>query len=226
MFETLKNDACQACQTLLNHRMVLLNVGSLSILDRSSQTLAIRPAHHGFPELQPEQMALTGLDGLPRDGSPAPAPSVLTHLRLYEAFPEINAIAHTHSKYATIFAQAGKSIKCLGATHAHFFYGDIPITRSMSRQQTENYASELGNLIVERYRDQKPLETPGILIHGHGAYTWGRTAAEAVQNALALEWTAELAFHTLQLNPDIFPIGLHLLDKHFQQAQSLIERED
>ncbi len=226
MSDTLKNDACQACQTLLNHQLVLLNVGSFSILDRTTKTLAIRPAHHAFHELQPGKMALTDLEGHPLDNSPAPAPSVLTHLRLYEAFPEVQAIAHTHSKFATIFAQAGKSIKCLGATHAHFFYGDIPITRSMSRQQTENYAVELGNLIVERFRDQNPLETPGILIHGHGAYTWGRTTAEALQNALAIEWTAELAFRTLQLNPDIFPIGLHLLDRHFQMARNLPERED
>jgi L-ribulose-5-phosphate 4-epimerase len=163
-------------------------------------------------------MVLVDLDGRKVDGAFNPSTDTPTHVRTYQAFDSVGGVVHTHSKFATAFAQAGKPVPCYGTTHADYFYGEIPITRKMTPEEiTQAYELGTGNVIVERFGDLDPLKYPGVLVHNHGPFAWGPTGEKAAENAVAMELLAEMAYYTLQLTPEIPPIDQALLDKHFKR---------
>jgi L-ribulose-5-phosphate 4-epimerase len=193
-----------------------LTFGNVSVIDRASGVFAIKPSGVEYSQLTPNDLVLLDLDGKIVEGKLRPSSDTPTHCRLLRAFEGVRAIAHTHSRNATAFAQAGKGIPCFGTTHADYFYGEIPVTRPLTKVEVDsNYELETGNVIVERFAGRDPLEMPVVLVHGHAPFVWGLSGAKAVETALALEIVAEMALKTLQINPAAHPISQHLLDKHF-----------
>jgi L-ribulose-5-phosphate 4-epimerase len=180
--------------------------------------MAIKPSGVTYETLKPSDIVLIDLEGRRVEGRLNPSSDSPTHLELYRAFPTIGGVVHAHSEYATIFAQAGREIPCLGTTHADIFDGPVPVTRFLERAEVEtNYELNTGRVIGERFRRFEPLARPGILVAGHGPFTWGRTPAEAVENCLALEKIAKMALGTLFLNPSGRRLPRCLLDKHFRR---------
>src|SRR6202012_5681653 len=159
---------------------------------------------------------IVDMEGRAVEGSLRPSSDTPTHRRLFQAFSGIRAVVHTHSRHAVSFAQAGRGIPCLGTTHADYFYGEVPVTRPMTAEEIRGaYEWETGNVIAERFAKLDPQDVPGVLVHGHGPFAWGPDGLKAVENAFALEAVAEMAFRTLQLNPQAPPISQALLDKHY-----------
>ena len=217
MLEDLKERVWKANLDLYRHGLAALTWGNASGLDREKGVLAIKPSGVAYDEVKPADMVLVDLDGKTVEGRLNPSSDTPTHLELYKAFAAIGGVVHAHSQYATMFAQAGKEIPCLGTTHADLFYGAVPVTRLLKRSEiVRDYERNTGRVIVERFKTLDPAERPGVLVAGHGPFAWGRTAAGAVENALALEHVAKLAWGTLALGePPAFPRCL--LDKHFQR---------
>jgi L-ribulose-5-phosphate 4-epimerase len=195
-----------------------LTFGNVSIIDRAGGVFAIKPSGVEYEMLTPDNLVLLDLEGKIVEGKLRPSSDTPTHRRLLQAFPNIRAIVHTHSRNATAFAQAGRPIPCLGTTHADYFYGDVPVTRPMTEAEVASaYELETGNVIVERFAHLDPVEMPAVLVHGHGPFVWGPSGARAVETAMALEIVAEMALKTLQINPATPLISGHLLDKHFKR---------
>ncbi len=218
MLDELKLDSYRANMLLPEHGLINLTFGNVSVIDRSEGILAIKPSGVSYDQLKPEDMVLVDLDGRKVEGAFNPSTDTPTHVRVYQAFNSVGGVVHAHSKFATAFAQAGKPVACYGTTHADYFYGEIPITRKMTPKEiTQAYELETGNVIVERFRDLDPLEYPGVLVHSHGPFAWGPTGEKAVENAVAMELLAEMAYYTLQLSPETAPIEQELLDKHFKR---------
>jgi L-ribulose-5-phosphate 4-epimerase len=218
MLDELKLDSYRANMLLPEHGLINLTFGNVSVIDRSEGVLAIKPSGVSYDQLKPEDMVLVDLDGRKVEGAFNPSTDTPTHVRIYQVFDSVGGVVHTHSKFATAFAQAGKPVPCYGTTHADYFYGEIPITRKMTLEEiTQAYELETGNVIAERFRDLGPLEYPGVLVHSHGPFAWGPTGEKAVENAVAMELLAEMAYYTLQLSPEIPPIEQELLDKHFKR---------
>jgi L-ribulose-5-phosphate 4-epimerase len=217
MFKDLKERVWKANLDLYRHGLAALTWGNASGLDREKGILAIKPSGVAYDEVKPANMVLVDLDGKTVEGRLRPSSDTPTHVELYRAFAAIGGVVHAHSEYATMFAQAGKEIPCLGTTHADLFYGAVPVTRLLKRPEIlRDYERNTGRVIVERFKALDPAERPGVLVAGHGPFAWGRTAAGAVENALALEHVAKLAWGTLALGePPAFPRCL--LDKHFQR---------
>jgi len=217
MLEDLKERVWKANLDLYRHGLAALTWGNASGLDREKGVLAIKPSGVAYDEVKPADMVLVDLDGKTVEGRLRPSSDTPTHLELYKAIAAIGGVVHAHSEYATMFAQAGKEIPCLGTTHADLFYGAVPVTRLLKRSEiVRDYERNTGRVIVERFKTLDPAERPGVLVAGHGPFAWGRTAAGAVENALALEHVAKLAWGTLALGePPAFPRCL--LDKHFQR---------
>lgn len=199
--------------------LINLTFGNVSVIDRERNVLAIKPSGVSYETLKPEDMVLVDMDGNKvDDGTFNPSSDTPTHVRLYQSFDAIGSLVHTHSKFATSFAQAGRPVDCYGTTHADFFSGQVPVTRKITEKEISgHYELETGNVIVERFRDLDPLECPGVLVDGHGPFAWGPTGEKAVENAVAVELVAEMAYYTLQLAPDRQPICQTLLDKHFNR---------
>ncbi len=161
-------------------------------------------------------MVLVDLEGKIVEGSLRPSSDTPTHRRLFQAFPGIRSIVHTHSRHAVSFAQAGRGIPCLGTTHADYFYGEVPVTHPMTADEIRGeYEWETGNVIIERFIKLDPEKMSAVLVHGHGPFAWGASGAKAVENALALEIIAEMAWKTLSINPSAAPLSQALIDKHF-----------
>jgi len=219
MLDELKLESYKANMLLPKFGLINLTFGNVSVIDRNEGVLAIKPSGVSYEHLKPEDMVLVDLDGNKvEDGSLNPSSDTPTHVRLYQSFNSIGGLVHTHSKYASSFAQAGRPIECYGTTHADYFYGEIPVTRKMTGEEiTGHYELETGNVIVERFRDLAPFEYPGVLVDGHGPFAWGPTGEKAVENAVAMELVAEMAYYTLQLAPENPPIDQALLDKHFKR---------
>ncbi len=218
MHKELKQQSYEANLLLPKFGLINLTFGNVSVIDRNQGIIAIKPSGVDYEELTFEDMVLVDLDGKKVDGRYKPSSDTPSHVHLYHAFDTINAVVHTHSKFATAFAQAGMPIPCYGTTHADFFYGDIPLTRKLTKEEiNSDYEHHTGCVIAQRFEKQNPDEYPGVLVHGHGPFAWGSSGKKAAENAFAMELLAETAFLTRQINPEVQPIDQALLDKHFKR---------
>ncbi len=217
MLEGLKEQVCKANLALVDHGLVLFTWGNVSAIDRASGLVVIKPSGVPYDRMIPADMVVVNLDGRVVEGDLKPSSDTPTHLVLYRAFPETGGIVHTHSTFATAWAQAGMDIPNIGTTHSDYFHNDIPCTADMTAGQVRgDYELETGNVIVERFRDIDPVHTPGVLVKNHGPFSWGRDADEAVHNAVVLEQVAKMAFISMTLNPDSKMNPL-LIEKHFSR---------
>ena len=217
MLEELKAQVCNANLALPKHGLVTFTWGNVSGIDRQKGLVVIKPSGVDYDGMTPEDMVVVDLaTGERVEGKWKPSSATDTHLALYRAFPNIGGVVHTHSRWATSFAQAGKGIPALGTTHGDYFYGEIPCTRKMTPAEIAGqYELETGNVIVECFRWRSANDIPAVLVHSHGPFTWGTDPDNAVHNAVVLEELAFMAFHTMQLNPGIAPMQRELLDKHY-----------
>lgn len=215
MLELLKNEVLAANLDIQIKKLAILTWGNVSAIDRQRGLVVIKPSGVNYSDLRPESMVVVDLDGKRVEGRLKPSSDTPTHLELYKAFPSIGAIVHTHSTWATIWAQAGLGIPPLGTTHADYFYGEIPCTREMRKEEVEkDYEKNTGLVIVECMKGIEPLSMPAILVRNHGPFAWGEFASKAVENALVLEEVARMAFHARML-VKTGKISDWLLDKHF-----------
>lgn len=217
MLEKLKEQVCQANLELPEYGLVTFTWGNVSGIDRELGLVVIKPSGVEYSGMTPEDMVVVSLESGERvEGRWKPSSDTATHLALYRAFPNIGGIVHTHSRWATSFAQAGVGIPAYGTTHGDYFYGEIPCTRRMTPEEIGGgYELETGNVIIETFAGRQPDDIPAVLVHSHGPFTWGTDPRNAVHNAVVLEELAFMAFHTTALNPDIGPMQQELLDKHY-----------
>lgn len=217
MLEELKEKVCRANLDLVRHGLVIFTWGNVSAIDRQSGLVVIKPSGVSYDNMKPSDMVVVDLDGKVVEGELNPSSDTPTHLVLYKAFPEIGGVVHTHSTYATAWAQAGIDLPNIGTTHADYFHDAVPCTADMSRPQVEGeYELETGNVIVERFKGLNPVHTPGVLVKNHGPFTWGKDAFEAVHNAVVLEQVAKMAFISFSVNPSLTMNPL-LVEKHFSR---------
>ncbi|MBZ4666690.1 L-ribulose-5-phosphate 4-epimerase [Mahella sp.] len=218
MLESLKQMVLDANKELPKRGLVTYTWGNVSGIDRDSGLVVIKPSGVPYDELQMEHLVVVDLEGNKVEGQLNPSSDTPTHLILYKAFPNIGGVVHTHSRWATVWAQAGMDIPALGTTHADYFYGDIPCTRKMKPDEIEEaYEENTGKVIVETFNNMNADDVPAVLVHSHGPFAWGKDAAEAVHNSVVLEEVAMMAYHTLTLSniAGVTPIDQALLDKHF-----------
>lgn len=215
--KSLKRAVLEANLLLPQYGLVRFTWGNVSGIDRNRGIIVIKPSGVEYETMTTEDMAVVQLDGTQVDGPYAPSSDTATHLALYNAFPDVGGIVHTHSPWATIFAQSGTSIAPLGTTHADYFYGDIPCTRKMTKQEVQtNYEAETGKVIVEEFHSRNPMQIPAVLVHDHGPFAWGISPKEAVFHAVVLEEVAMMAWHCgVLLNGLQEPIDNDLLDRHY-----------
>ena len=216
MLESLKQPICDANLELVSRDLVLMTWGNASGIDRAQGLVVIKPSGVPYDAMQPEDMAVVDLEGRQVEGNLNPSVDTPAHLALYRAFEAVGGIVHTHSHYATCWAQACRPIPCFGTTHADHFYGDVPVTEPLTADEVNtDYERHIGEAIVRRFHGLDPMHFPGVLCAQHASFTWGKDVAEAVHNAVALEEIARMALHTLALSPEQPPIDQYLLDKHF-----------
>lgn len=218
MLEELKKQVYEANMALFNSNLVTLTWGNVSARDPETNYFVIKPSGVPYEKLQPSDMVVLNLNGEVIEGELSPSSDTPTHAYLYRSWEEINGIVHTHSKWAVSFAQAGLSIPVYGTTHADTFYGSVPVARTLTKEEVETeYELNTGKTIVEHFTNEslEPLALPGVLTNDHGPFTWGKSAEEAVKNAIALEAIADMAYHTQQLNAGDNKIPKYLLDKHY-----------
>lgn len=216
MLEKLKEEVYEANMLLPKYGLVTFTWGNVSAIDRENGLIAIKPSGVEYGNLKPGDMAVVDLAGRQIEGGMRPSSDTKTHIELFKAFPALGAVVHTHSRWATIFAQAGSGIPALGTTHADYFYGDIPCTRRMTPPEIENdYELETGKVIVETFKNIDPMDVPSVLVHSHGPFCWGRGARQAVENAAVLEEVAMMAWHSKKLNAALPPMQRELLNKHY-----------
>lgn len=219
MLEALKETVCEANLELSRRGVVLYTWGNVSGIDRARGLVVIKPSGVPYQGMQPSDMVVVDLEGCIVEGSLRPSSDTPTHLELYKAFPEIGGVVHTHSTHAVVFAQAGMEIPPLGTTHADYFYGAVPVSRSLTRDEVqEAYEKNTGRVIVETVKEmgREPLAVPGVLVRNHGPFTWGKDPEEAVYHSVVLEEIAEMAWKTLQLNPAA-ALPPYILEKHYQR---------
>lgn len=215
MLEELKNRVYRANLQLKENALVTLTWGNVSEIDRESGLVVIKPSGMPYGAMAPDDMVIVDLNGNIVEGTRRPSSDLPTHLELYRQFGNIGGITHTHSRWATVFAQAGRSIPMLGTTHADTFYGDIPCTRKLTADEIAGeYERETGRVICEAFAGKNPMDIPGVLVYSHGPFTWGKSAEGSVENAVVLEETAMMAWHTLKLNPTV-EFQKELADKHY-----------
>jgi len=216
--EELRERVFRANRDLVDLGLVALTWGNVSGLDRESGIVAIKPSGVDYKDLAPEAMVLIDLEGNRVEGDLNPSSDTPTHLELYRSFDGIAGVAHTHSDYAGMFAQAHIGLPCMGTTHADHFNGEVPLTRLITQDEVESdYEGNTGKVIVERFARIDPLQMPAVLVAAHGAFTWGRSPEEAVVNSLALERSAKMAWGALNLNPETPPFPEYLLRKHYRR---------
>ena len=216
MLKQLKEEVCAANLQLVKFHLVTLTWGNASAISRSEGLVVIKPSGVAYENSKPDDMVVVDLSGNVVEGNLRPSSDTPTHIELYKAFPEIGGVAHSHSEYATIFAQARREIPCFGTTHADTFYGNVPVTRLLKKNEVEkDYELNTGKVIVERFKKLDPRAIPGVLVGGHAPFTWGKNATEAVQNNLILETIAGMAMHSLALNQKLKPLPDYILKKHY-----------
>ena len=217
MLEALKEKVFRANLDLVKHGLVIFTWGNVSAIDRENNLVVIKPSGVSYETMVAADMVVVDLDGNIVEGGLRPSSDMPTHLMLYKAFSEIGGIVHTHSTYATAWAQAGRDIPNIGTTHADYFHDAIPCTAEMSRAEVEgNYEKETGRVIVRFFKEIDPVHTPGVLVRNHGPFAWGRDAADAVHNAVVLEQVAKMAYLSYQINPALTMNPL-LVEKHFNR---------
>lgn len=217
MLEKLKNDVFKANLELVENGLVIHTWGNVSGRDRESGLIVIKPSGVRYSLMTPGDMVVIDLEGNVVEGKFKPSTDAPTHLLLYKAFISVGGVVHTHSSFATSWAQAGRAIPPFGTTHADHFYGEVPCTRLLTHKETENdYEINTGKIIIEKLGKTDPLTVPSVLVSGHGPFCWGKDAENAVYNAIALEEIAKMAFYTVLLGKTE-PIDNFLLDKHFKR---------
>ena len=219
MLEALKEEVCRANLMLPEHGLVTFTWGNVSGVDRESGMMVIKPSGVEYDGMRPEDMVVVSLETGERvEGRWKPSSDTDTHVALYNAFPSIGGVVHTHSRWATSFAQAGRGIPAFGTTQGDYFYGEIPVTRKMTPEEIAgSYELETGNVIIETFRERRidPDQVPAALVYSHGPFAWGKDAMNAVHNAVVLEEVAFMAFHAMALTPGLPPMQQELLDKHY-----------
>jgi L-ribulose-5-phosphate 4-epimerase len=216
MLEYLKQQVFEANLLLPKYSLVTFTWGNVSGIDRKSRLVAIKPSGVSYSEMTPESIVIVNFAGEVIEGRLKPSSDTPTHIELYKAFPNIGGIVHTHSRWATSFAQAGMSIEATGTTHADHFYGTIPCTRQLtSAEIAGEYEKETGKVIIETFKNIDPDSVPAVLCQSHGPFCWGKTPEKAVENAVVLEEVAFMQYHALRLNPELSTMQKELLDKHF-----------
>ena len=216
MLEALKKTVCEANLLLPRYQLVTFTWGNVSGIDRESGLFVIKPSGVSYDVMKPEDMCVVDMEGRVVEGRLRPSSDMPTHLELYKAFPECGGIVHTHSRWATTFAQAGQGIPAMGTTQGDYFYGDIPCTRPMTDAEINGeYEKETGKVIVETFAGKNPATIPAVLVYSHGPFAWGKDPMEAVHNAVVLEEVAFMDWHAIMLNPDHRDMQQTLLDKHF-----------
>jgi len=216
LLKELRKSVLEANLELVRRGLVLYTFGNASGVDREQGLVVIKPSGVDYDELRPEHMVVTDLDGKIVEGTLKPSSDLDTHTLLYREFLEIGAVVHTHSEFATSFAQAGMAIPPFGTTHADYFHGPVPVTAPLSDAAIEGrYVHETGLAIVERFRDLDPMAVPACLVAGHAPFAWGKTPADAAHNAVVLEAVAKMAYRTLTLKASADEVSQALLDRHY-----------
>lgn len=216
MLEVLKKQVYEANMELPEKGLVTYTWGNVSGIDRESGLFVIKPSGVDYEKLTPEDMVVVDLEGNKVEGKLNPSSDTPTHLELYKAFKDLGGVVHTHSPWATSWAQAGRSIPCYGTTHADYFYGEIPCARGLSKVEIgQDYETNTGRVIIETFKDRNPIYVPGVLCTNHGPFTWGKDAAEAVHNAVVLEEVAKMAYRSEHLKNGLRPAPQDIQDKHF-----------
>ncbi len=217
MLEKLKQEVYEANMLLPHYKLITFTWGNVSGVDREKGLMVIKPSGVEYDTMKPEDMVVVDLEtGKKVEGELNPSSDTDTHVVLYNAFPNIKGVVHTHSRWATTFAQAGMGIPALGTTHADYFYGEIPCTRKMTNREINGkYELETGMVITETFEDINPDEIPSVLVHSHGPFSWGTDPFNAVHNAVVLEELAFMAWHNLMMNPELPSMQQELLDKHY-----------
>lgn len=216
MLEALKKEVYEANMELVEKGMVIYTWGNVSGIDREKGLVVIKPSGVDYDKMTPEDMVVVDMEGNVVEGKYKPSSDTATHLVLYKTYKDIGGVVHTHSTWAVTFAQAGLDIPAFGTTHADYFYGDIPCTRDLTKEEIEEaYELNTGNVIVETIGDADPMAIPGIVVKNHGPFAWGRSPKGSVYNAVVLDKVAEMAYKTMTLNPGVKKVPQYLLDKHY-----------
>ena len=216
MLEQLKETVWKANLLLPKYDLVTFTWGNVSGIDRERGLVVIKPSGVEYDTMTAEDMVVVDLDGKVVEGKWRPSSDTPTHVEMYKAFPDCGGIVHTHSRWATTFAQAGRDIPALGTTQGDYFYGAVPCTRLMTPEEIGGeYEKETGNVIIETFKDRDPAAVPAVLVFSHGPFAWGKDPMEAVHNAVVLEEVAFMDWHAMMLNPGIGPMQQELLDKHY-----------
>jgi L-ribulose-5-phosphate 4-epimerase len=217
MLEKLKSDVCKANLDLVEKGLVVHTWGNVSGRDKESGLIVIKPSGVSYDSMIPADMVVIDMSGKIVEGEYKPSTDAPTHLLLYKNYESVGGVVHTHSTFATSWAQSGRPIPAFGTTHADHFYGEVPLTRLLTKEETESdYEVNTGKIIIERLGDIDPLTVPSVLVNSHGPFCWGKNAENAVYNAVALEEIAKMAFYTVLLGKTE-PIDQFLLDKHFKR---------
>ena len=215
MLEYLKNEVFKANLDLVKHGLVIFTWGNVSAIDRSTGLVVIKPSGVSYDDMKVEDMVIVDLNGMVVEGDLKPSSDTATHVALYKAFPTIGGVVHTHSTYATSWAQAGRDIPNIGTTHADYFSDAIPCTRMMIEAEIQGeYEKETGNVIIERFKNINPVHVPGVLVCNHGPFSWGKDAQDAVHNAVVMEQVGKMAYIAYTINPGL-QMNPHLITKHF-----------
>ena len=218
MLEQLKKEVYEANMELQEKGLVIYTWGNVSGIDRENNYVVIKPSGDDYDELTPDDMVVVDFDQNIIEGKYRPSSDTATHIELYKAFPNIGGIVHTHSRYATLFAQAEMDMPCFGTTHADYFYGAVPVTRHLTPEEIASaYEKNTGLVIAETFskREIDPDATPAVFVRKHGPFTWGKDAMKAVENAAVLEETAAMSYLTLTLNPRVEAADKSIMDKHY-----------
>lgn len=216
MIEELKEQVWRANLLLPKYDLVSFTWGNVSGIDRGRGLVVIKPSGIPYEQMGKDDMVVIDFDGHVAEGKWKPSSDAPTHMELYRAFPDCGGIVHTHSRWATTFAQAGMDIPAMGTTHADYFYGDIPCTRKMTEAEIAGeYEKETGKVIVETFKDKDPTATPGVIVHSHGTFAWGTDAMNAVHNAVVMEEVAFMDWHAMTISPEKGRMQQELLDRHY-----------